>query len=54
MNFSNGWLTKLKERNSFKIYRLFGELGDGNIEGIIYELPKLRKKISEYSVNDAF
>ena len=25
-----------------------------NIEGIIFELPKLRKKVSEYSINDVF
>ena len=54
MNLSNGWLYKFKNRNSFKRYRLFGESGDVNIEGIISDLPKLRKKISEYSINDVF
>ena len=44
MNLSNGWLLKFKKRNSFKRYRLFGEIGDVNIQGIISELPKLRKK----------
>ena len=40
----NGWLHRFKKRNSFKRYRLFGESADVSIEGIICELPKLRKK----------
>ena len=52
LNCSNGWLYKFKKQNSFTRYRLFGESGDVSIEGIISELPKLRKKISEYSIND--
>ena len=54
INFSNGWLYKFRQRNSFKRYRLHGEHGDLNLEGIISELPKLRKKSSEYSINDVF
>ena len=42
MNFSNGWLSKIKKRNSSKGYRLFGESGYVHIEGIISELPKFR------------
>ena len=44
VNLSNGWLYRFKKRNSFKRYLLFGESADVNIEGIIFELPKLRKK----------
>ena len=43
-----------KKRNSFKRYRLFVESGDINIDAIISQLPALRKKISEYSINDVF
>ena len=52
INLSNGWLHKFKKRNSFKRYRLHGESGDLNFEEIISELQKLRKKLSEYSIND--
>ena len=54
INLSNGWFYKFKQRNSFKRYRLHGEYGDVNVEGIISELPKLRKKLSEHSINDIF
>ena len=54
INLSNGWLHKFKKRNSLKRYRLHGEYGDLNVEGIISELPKLRKRLSEYSINDVF
>ena len=54
MNFSIGWLHKFKKHNSFIRYSLFGESADVNIEEIISELPKLRKKISEYSINEVF
>ena len=54
MNFSNGWLHKFRKRNLFIRYSSFCESADVNIEGIISELPKLRKKISEYSINDVF
>ena len=51
---TNGWLYKFKKRKSFKCYRLHGESADANIEGIISELPKLREKLSDYSINDIF
>ena len=54
MNLSNGWLYKFKKRKSFKKYRLFGEFGGVNIEGTVSELPKLREKISEYSISYVF
>ena len=50
MNFSNGWLYKLKKRNSFARHSAFCESPDMNIEGIISELPKLRK---EYQSNQS-
>ena len=45
-------MDKFKKRNFFKSYRLFSESIDFNIEGIISEVPKLWKKISEYTIND--
>ena len=54
INLSNSWLHEFKKRNLFKRYRLFDEAGDGNIQGIISEPPKLRKKMSLYLINNVF
>lgn len=51
---SNGRLYAFKNRNLFNWYCLFVESGDGSIRGTISKLPKLRKNISEYSINVDF
>ena len=46
LKFSNGWLTRFKSRNSFKVYRSHGETGDVNETEITAKIPILRTLLS--------
>ncbi|CAG8782224.1 12389_t:CDS:2, partial [Dentiscutata erythropus] len=50
LNFSSGWLQKFKERNGIGREKLHGENESVNENIIIRELPLLRNKCSDYSL----
>jgi DDE superfamily endonuclease/Tc5 transposase DNA-binding domain len=52
--FSNGWLDGFLTRNGFKQWKLFGESGDAEMEGIEGKLDMIKAKIAQYSLDDVY
>ncbi len=54
MQFSNGWLYLLKQRQNFKCYKSHGDQGDADDAGACAALPRLRQLAAQYSLADIF
>lgn len=54
LQFANGWLSRSKHRNGFKVYPSHGESGDAYERAIIDELPMLHDLLSAFQPKDAF
>ena len=54
LKFSNGWLEKFQKRNGFRRWRIHGESGDAQIEGIEERLEDIRTKIADYGLEKTY
>jgi Tc5 transposase DNA-binding domain len=52
--FSNGWLVSFEDRNGFKQWKLHGESGDAQMEGIEEKMSVIQSKIAKYQVDDVY
>jgi hypothetical protein len=52
--FSNGWLESFQDRNGFKSWKLHGESGDAEMEGIEEQMAIIGKKIAEYDHDNIY
>jgi hypothetical protein len=53
-NFSKGWLTGFKKRNSLRMYRLHGEANSAPLESLAEERLKLQELISKFNPEDVY
>ncbi|CAG8580841.1 5108_t:CDS:2 [Diversispora eburnea] len=52
INFSRGWVTRFKKRNSIRMYKLHGEADSAPLESLVDECLKLQELISKYNPED--
>ena len=53
-NFSNGWVQRFKSRYNISYRIKEGEGGSADIDTVNTQLPKLKKEIEKYDLNDVF
>ena len=54
VKFTNGWLSRFKKRNAFKMYRSYGESGDVDEQVVRDEVPLLLTLLSAFRPQDRF
>jgi Tc5 transposase DNA-binding domain/Fission yeast centromere protein N-terminal domain len=54
INFSRGWVTGFKKRNSIRMYKLHGEADSAPLESLVNERLKLQELISKYNPEDVY
>ena len=54
LNFSAGWLDKLKSCWNLRVFKSHGERGDAYLEAVARELPIIKEKLKRYNPRDVY
>lgn len=54
LKFSNGWFWKFKNKNRFRCHKSHAEYGDVAIESYEEEMNKIKQKLKDFALNDAW